>query len=286
MEGTTLRIDSHQHYWIPARGDYGWLTPEQGLLYADYLPEQLEGELAAHRIDRTIVVQAAPTMEETEFMLSLYDQYDSIAGVVGWLDLDSPEFPEHYARFKERDGFVGFRPMLQDLPDPWILRPRVMAHLALLERDDFPLDLQLRARHLPYMLEAMRVYPGLRAVVDHIAKPWIAEGVLEPWASQLAELAAYPNVMCKLSGLVTEADQAAWRPADLAPYVRHVVSVFGPERIMFGSDWPVCLTTCSYSDVYQALREALPPGLTEAEETLLYGGNAARFYKLRTTGDQ
>ncbi|MCR8636848.1 amidohydrolase family protein [Paenibacillus radicis (ex Xue et al. 2023)] len=275
-----MRIDAHQHYWITERGDYGWLTPDKGILFADYLPEQLDEQLQRYGFERTIVVQAAPTMEETEFMLSLYEKYDSIAGVVGWLDLDSPDFANHYTRFRKHKGFVGFRPMIQDLPDPWILRKTVMDNLQLVVKDEFPIDLQLRPRHLPYMLEALQAYPTLTAVVDHAAKPFIAEGILEPWKPHMTELAAYPNVMCKLSGLVTEADQAGWKHEDLAPYVEHVVQVFGTQRIMFGSDWPVCLTTCSYGEVYEALQKALPRELSAEEDEAIYGGNASRFYKL------
>ncbi|TBL69942.1 amidohydrolase family protein [Paenibacillus thalictri] len=280
-----MRVDAHQHYWKPERGDYGWLTPATGILYADYLPEQLHDQLQRYGFDCSVVVQAAPTMEETEFMLSLYDSYDNIAGVVGWLDLDSPDFPAHYNRFRGHEGFVGFRPMIQDLPEPWILRPQVMKNLELVEADRFPVDLQLRPRLLPYMLEAMRSLPELTAVVDHIAKPFIAEGVMEPWKTQIAELASYPNMMCKLSGLVTEADQTLWKPDDLAPYVHHVVQVFGMERVMFGSDWPVCLSTCSYGEVVEALLKALPEGIRTDGYEALFGGNAIRFYKLKANGE-
>lgn len=276
-----MRIDAHQHYWQTARGDYGWLTPEQGMLYADYMPEQLHETLGIYGFKRTIVVQAAPTLEETEFMLSLYEKYDSIAGVVGWLDLSSPEFGEQYAKFRKHKGFVGFRPMLQDLPDQWILQTQVMKNLELVVRDEFAIDLQLRPRHLPYMLEVLRVFPTLRAVIDHAAKPFIAEKALDPWKSQMTEMAAYPNVMCKLSGLVTEANQETWGWEDLVPYVHHVTQVFGTDRIMFGSDWPVCLTTCSYREVYDALLKALPPYMMQRDHDAIFGGNAKRFYRAR-----
>lgn len=278
-----MRIDAHQHYWNIARGDYGWLTPEQGILYADYLPEQLHEALASYGFERTILIQAAPTLEETEFMLSLYEKYDSIAGVVGWLDLDSPEFGEQYAKFRKHEGFVGFRPMLQDLHDQWILQTQVMKNLELVVRDEFPIDLQLRPRHLPYILEVLRVFPALRAVIDHAAKPFISEKSLDPWKMQMTEIAAYPNVMCKLSGLVTEANQQTWGWEDLAPYVHHVVEVFESDRIMFGSDWPVCLTTCSYREVYDALLKALPSYLTQHDRDAIFGCNAKRFYDLHCT---
>ncbi|TXK85077.1 amidohydrolase family protein [Paenibacillus sp. N3.4] len=275
-----MRIDAHQHYWLTERGDYGWLTPEQGILFADYMPNQLRDDLKRHSFERTIVVQAAPTIEETEFLLALYEEYESIAGVVGWADLDSPLFGEQYAHLRKHKGFVGFRPMLQDLEDSWILRPQVMNNLKLVVEDDFPLDLQLRPRHLPYVLEVLRSFPTLRAVVDHAAKPFVAERVIEPWKTLLAELAAYPHIMCKLSGLVTEANQPSWRWEDLVPYVHAVIDMFGTDRIMFGSDWPVCLTTCSYDEVYHALRNALPVHLPEKAVSALFGENAARFYQI------
>ncbi|WP_214628421.1 amidohydrolase family protein [Paenibacillus agaridevorans] len=275
-----MRIDAHQHYWKPGRGDYGWLTPEQGILYADYLPSLLHRTLQQHGIDRTIVVQAAPTMKETEFMLSLYEEEESIAGVVGWLDLDSEEFEQHYQTFRGHKGFVGFRPMLQDLPDGWILQGRVMRNLRLIAEDGFPIDLQLRPRHLPDMHKVLQSIPSLRAVIDHAAKPFIAEKAIEPWKEQLSELARFPGMMCKLSGLVTEADQQQWSRLDFVPYVHHVVETFGTDRIMFGSDWPVCLTTCEYAEVLEVLLESLPSGLSEAEYEALFGGNAARFYRL------
>ncbi|GFZ79560.1 hydrolase [Paenibacillus marchantiophytorum] len=273
-----MRIDAHQHYWLTERGDYGWLTPEQGILFANYMPEQLADAGQRHHFEHTIVVQAAPTVAETEFLLSLYEEHDSIAGVVGWLDLDSPQFPEQYAKLRKHQGFVGFRPMLQDLEDDWILRPRVLDHLKRVIEDEFPLDLQLRPRHLPYILELLRKFPTLRAVVDHAAKPFIAAGLIEPWKSQLAELAAFPHIMCKLSGLVIEANHPAWRWEDLAPYVHAVVDIFGPDRIMFGSDWPVCLLASSYDEVYEALLQALPAHLSEEAHLALFGDNAARFY--------
>ncbi|UKS28689.1 amidohydrolase family protein [Paenibacillus sp. HWE-109] len=273
-----MRIDAHQHYWLTERGDYGWLAPEQGILFEDYMPERLADARQRYHFEHTIVVQAAPTVAETEFLLSLYEEHDSIAGVVGWLDLDSPHFPEQYAKLRKHRGFVGFRPMLQDLEDDWILRPRVLDHLERVVEDEFPLDLQLRPRHLPYILELLRRFPTLRAVVDHAAKPFIAAGLIEPWKSQLTELAAFPHIMCKLSGLVIEANHPVWRWEDLAPYVHAVVEMFGPHRIMFGSDWPVCLLASSYDEVYEALLQALPAHLSEEAQAALFGDNAARFY--------
>jgi L-fuconolactonase len=276
-----MRIDSHQHFWSVARGDYGWLTPDKGILYQDYLPSRLKPELEKVNIDRTILVQAAPTLEETEFLLGLNDKHDFIAGVVGWIDLDSEMFKDHYYRLRECAGFVGIRPMLQDLADDWILRPLVMKNLKFLMDENFPVDLQVRSRHLPYILRLLTELPDLRAVIDHAAKPPIAQGVMEPWKEHMAQIGKHKNIMCKLSGLVNEAGITAGRKSDiLKPYVQHVVEAFGTQSIMYGSDWPVCLLADQYEDVYRTLLYTLPEIISESELSDVFGGNAARFYKI------
>jgi len=277
-----LRVDAHQHFWQISRGDYGWLTPDLEVLYRDYLPEDLAPHLQERQIQQTILVQAAPTREETDFLLRLYEKTPFIAGVVGWLDLESLSFPEEFARYREHPGFVGLRPMLQDLEDDrWILRSQVMRHVELLVQADFPLDLLVFPRHLPCIKELLQSFPSLRGVIDHAAKPPIAEGLLEPWNRLLTEIATYEGIMCKLSGLITEADHQQRTAADLVPYVHHVIEAFGAERTLYGSDWPVCLLAGSYAEVFEALQEALPASLTEADREAIFGGNAIRFYKLK-----
>ncbi|HEX6972075.1 MAG TPA: amidohydrolase family protein [Limnochordia bacterium] len=274
-----MRIDAHQHFWRLDRGDYGWLTPEHGVLYRDYLPDDLRPHLQHHRIDRTILVQAAPTVAETEFLLSLADQEPFIGGVVGWVDLEAPDLPAELDRLARHPKFVGVRPMLQDLADDrWIRRPAVRDALALLEERGIRLDLLTFPRHLPYVLEMLAERPGLFAVIDHLSKPDIRHRQLEPWRSLIREAAAFERVFCKLSGMVTEADHAHWRPDDLKPYVDHVFEVFGPDRVMFGSDWPVCLLAAEYDQVVDALRQALGPRLDPDVERRVFGLNAARFY--------
>jgi len=275
-----MRIDAHQHYWKTERNDYGWLTPETGLLYKDYLPEQLHGHLNKHAIDRTIVVQAAPTVEETEFLLSLCEQDPTLAGVVGWIDLEADDFRETYARLRQNPYFVGIRPMLQDLPDDrWILRPKVLEALQVLAADRFAIDLLAKPRHLPHIVELLERVPDLHAVVDHIAKPFIKDRIMEPWGEHIRQIAAYGNVFCKLSGMVNEAD-TDWKPDDFVPYVRHVVEAFGPDRLLFGSDWPVCLLAASYDQVIGLVQQTLPSTLTADELEAIFGGNAIRFYGL------
>ena len=274
-----MRVDAHQHYWKLSRGDYGWLTPDMGVLYRDYLPSDLEPTLKRHSIDKTILVQAAPTVAETDYMLSLAAEHESIGGVVGWLDMADPDFPKLFEEYRMKPAFVGMRPMLHDLSDDaWVTQPRVLENLRLLAAHDFPFDFLVRPPHLPHVLSVLEHVPNLRAVIDHIAKPDIKAQQFEPWASQLSAIAQHENVYCKLSGMVTEADHANWRPADLKPYIDHTVECFGLERVMFGSDWPVSLLAGSYDAVIGALEEILGPSLDDAGMAKVFGGNAGRFY--------
>lgn len=276
-----MRIDSHQHYWKESRGDYHWMTPAVPVLNRDYLPADLRPSLARHRIDKTILVQAAQTVAETDFLLELAAGDDSIAGVVGWLDMEAADFCEQFQRYRQHPKFIGLRPMLQDLADDrWILRPQVLAALRIVADADFPFEFLTFPRHLPYVQAALETVPHLRAVIDHISKPEIRAGKLEPWKSSMAQLAQHPNLYCKISGMVTEADHEHWSIADLRPYVEHVVECFGFDKIMFGSDWPVCLLAGSYDQVIGAVEQILSSRLNEEGKRKLFGENAARFYKL------
>jgi L-fuconolactonase len=278
-----MRIDSHQHYWKVDRGDYHWMTPAVPVLYRDYLPPDLQPCLVKHNIQKTIVVQAAQTTEETDFLLALAAEDDSIAGVVGWLDLDDPDFPAQFERYRNKPKFIGLRPMLHDIADDrWILRPNVISALKVIVSEDFPFEFLTFPRHLPFVLEVLESVPGLRAVIDHISKPEIRSGKLDPWRSLMSRLAGHPKLFCKLSGMITEADHQHWTSDDLRPYVDHVISCFGFDRVMFGSDWPVCLCAGSYDQVIGAVREILASRLSEDAEAQLFGGNAMRFYKLGT----
>src|SRR5579875_702584 len=211
-----MRIDSHQHYWKPARGDYHWMTPPGTVLNRDYLPADLRPALERHKIRKTVLVQAAQTVAETEFLLELAASDDSIAGVVGWLDMEARDFPVQFERFRQNPRFIGLRPMLQDLEDDrWILRPAVVEALRHVAGADFPFEFLTYTRHLPYVLEVLDAVPGLRAVIDHVSKPEIRAGKLDPWRELIAAAARHPNLFCKLSGMVTEADHRRWRAADL-----------------------------------------------------------------------
>lgn len=279
-----MKVDAHQHYWTLTRDDYTWLSKEMEILYRDYLPADLSEHLSCLGISCTVAVQAAPTVDETAYLLQLADTNSTIAGVVGWLDLEAPEFPSAFKRLRQHPKFVGLRPMLQDLPDDrWILRDPVVRHLKLLAKTDFPLDLLIYPRHIPHVLSLFERVPNLRVVIDHSAKPNITEREIEPWRSYIRQLADIPTVLCKLSGMVTEADHAHWTVDDLRPYVEHVIECFGAERLMFGSDWPVCLLAANYRQVHDALMELVLPLVTEAHLHRVFGDNAVAFYRLAET---
>jgi len=279
---SSLVVDAHHHFWRVDRGDYGWLSPELGEpLYRDYLPADLAPLLRRAGVDRTVLVQAAPTEAETAFLLDLAGRTDFVAGVVGWLDLEDPAFEVKLDGWMKHPKFVGLRPMLQDLDDDaYILRPGAIAALRAVAERGVAFDFLTFPRHLGNVAEALEAVPTLRATIDHISKPDIASGAFEPWARDLARVAAFPGVHCKLSGMITEARHDAWSPGDLRPYVEHVLKAFGPERLMFGSDWPVCLLAGSYAEAFNALRAVLDPLLSGARQAGVYGGNAIRFYRL------
>lgn len=276
-----MRIDAHQHYWKLDRDDYGWLTPAMPVLYRDYLPEHLRPHLEKHRIDATIVVQAAQTLEETDYLLDLAEQSHTIAGVVGWLDLFDPAYRKQYERFAKHPKFVGFRVMIQEMPDARaVLEPAFVEALRYFADRDVPVDLLVVSHQLEPVVELLDRVPGLRGVIDHIAKPRIADGSLEPWKTQMESIARHPNIYCKLSGMVTEADHANWHVEHFTAYIKHAVRIFGYDRIMFGSDWPVCLLAGSYDQVVGLLAQCMPELTQEPVQAKLFGLNAKEFYKL------
>ncbi|GAK72966.1 putative amidohydrolase [Agrobacterium rubi TR3 = NBRC 13261] len=271
-------LDSHQHFWTTSRTDYGWLTPELGSIYRDFMPDDLRREMRRAGVTRTILVQAAETEAETDFLLDIAAKTDFVAGVVGWLDLDSDDFESRLTNYRANPLFVGVRPMLQGLPDDdFILRPRVLKSLKAIEAAGVPFDILTFTRHLPHVLRALEHVPPLKAVVDHISKPEIATGQFEPWASHMRDIAAFPNVSCKISGMVTEASPD-WQLEDFRRYVDHVASVFGADRLMFGSDWPVCLLAASYSEVCNLARMLLSDHFDSEQLTRIFETNAAAFY--------
>ena len=275
-------LDTHHHLWKIERGDYGWMSPDLSVLYRDYMPEDLEPSLRQAGVAKTILVQAADTEAETEFLLGIAESCDFVVGVCGWLDMDSDSFADRLAHFRQNPYFKSFRPMLQDLDEPdWILKPRVLKNLARVAETGCAFEFLTKPPQLPHAVEAIKRTPGLKAVINHISKPDIAAGTMESWAEHIAELRDFPDIYCKLSGMVTEADHANWTPEDLRPYVAHVLDVFGLERVMFGSDWPVALLAAqSYGDVLNALRTVVGPLLGVDGHRKVFHDNGVRFYGL------
>ena len=276
-EVSPLRIDAHQHFWRLSRGDYGWLTPALGPIHRDFLPEDLAPLLAAAGIGKTILVQAAPTVAETAFMLEIAEKTPFVAGVIGWVDFSAPDAAVTIARLAENPMLVGLRPMIHDIADPyWMLRPDLLPAFEALQCHHLVFDALVKPLHLRALLALARRHPEMPVVIDHGAKPLIASGVLDPWREEMAALAALPNISCKLSGLVTEAGDA-WDVGKLKPYVDHLIGCFGPARLVFGSDWPVCTLAASY-DAWLAAVEELTAGLPSAKRAAIFGGNAACLY--------
>lgn len=272
-----MRIDAHQHFWRIARGDYGWLTPQLAPLYRDFDPSDIEPLLRSCGIDRTILVQAAPTVAETEFMLDIAARTPFVAGVVGWVDFDSPRAPDDITRLAADRHLVGIRPMVQDIADDdWLVRPSHRPVFEALIAHGLVFDALVLPRHLSRLHIVLERHPRLTTVIDHGAKPEIRHGKIEPWHADMTRLAAFPNVTCKLSGLVTEA-RPQWTIDDLQPYAAHLLAAFGAERLIFGSDWPVCTLATSYEQWHDVANRLLP-ALTEAERAAVFGGNAARIY--------
>jgi L-fuconolactonase len=277
-------VDAHHHLWDPATADYPWMGEEMAAIRRRFGPEDLAPLLTRRGVEATVVVQARSSVEETRDLLATAAEVPWLAGVVGWVDLTAPNLADILAEL--RGGLlVGVRHQAQDEPDPaWLLRPEVERGIDALEREDLSFDLLVRTRELPAALELARRHPGVRFVVDHLAKPPLHGGDMTSWAEGLAALAALPNVTCKLSGIVTETDWNAWRRDDLLPPLRHAIDCFGPDRSMFGSDWPVCLLAADYDAVLDLLLVALGD-LGARERAAVLGGTASRVYRLSDAQD-
>jgi L-fuconolactonase len=275
-----LVVDAHHHFWDPARATYPWMTDALASIRRRFGPEDLRPLLAANGVDRTVLVQTISSLGETREFLATAAANELIAGVVGWVDLTAPDLAEQLAALRAGPGgakLVGIRHQVHDEADPeWLGRPDVRRGIAAVGRAGLAYDILVRTRELPSALALVRDFPSMRFVVDHIAKPPIMSGAIDEWAARLRPLAEYPNVFCKLSGMVTEADWKSWRVDDLAPYASRVLEWFGPDRCVFGSDWPVCLVAGSYARVIDACRELVPPVARER----VFGANAAELYRL------
>jgi L-fuconolactonase len=273
-------IDAHQHFWDVNRFAYPWMTGAREALRCNYLPQHLRPLLAGAGVSRTVVVQAHPSVAESRWLLDLSEGCDFVAGVVGWVDFFQPGFQTALDELQSRPKFKGIRHLIEAEPDErWMVRPEVLAGLRELERRGIPYDLLVLPRHLKYVPVVREHCPSLKLIVDHLAKPPIASGAFDEWARDLAAVAALPNVWCKLSGMITEANWKSWRADDLRPYVRHAAACFGSDRLVFGSDWPVCTLAGSYQQVVRALRDCLG-SISPQQAANIWGGNAANFYGL------
>jgi L-fuconolactonase len=282
----SITIDSHQHFWDLTRPfDHRWLdAPDKAPIRRDFLPEHLLPHLEVTHVRYSVFVQTQHDLEENRWAFGLAERHPFIAGVVGWVDLSSPACEEQLLEARRHPKFVGVRHVTQDEPDDdFIVRPEVLAGLAVLQKHDVPFDLLFYPRHLVHVPTLARRLPGLRMVIDHLGKPGIRNNAFSDWLPAFRAGAAFPNVSCKLSGLVTEADPKGWTPDGLRPYVRAAIDLFGPDRCMFGSDWPVCELAASYGQVHAALVEALGP-MTEDDRAKVFGGTARRFYRLPLEG--
>ncbi len=271
-------IDSHQHFWRfdPLRD--AWITEEMAAIRRDFLPDDLAPELDVAGVDATIAVQADQSEAETEFLLGLSEGNRRIAGVVGWVDLRSPEIErrlEYFSRFKK---LRGVRHVAQAEPDDrFLARPEFVRGVECLKKFNLTYDILIYPRQLPAAIELVAKFPEQKFVIDHLAKPEIKAKKIEPWATQIREIAASPSVYCKLSGMVTEADWRNWKPEDFEPYLDVVFDAFGARRLMFGSDWPVCLVAASYAGVKTVIENYVDRSYSSAREKV-FGANAREFY--------
>ncbi|WP_315835445.1 amidohydrolase family protein [Bradyrhizobium prioriisuperbiae] len=273
----TPRIDAHQHFWRMARGDYAWLTPALGAIYRDFDPDDLAPHLAAHGISASILVQAAPTEAETAFLLDIADKTAFVAGVVGWTEFASPDAPAAIARLATHPLLVGLRPMVQDITDDdWLAHADLAPAFDAMIAHQLVFDALLKPRHLRRLLPVLERHPQLRVVVDHAAKPAIGAGDDTAWRDDIAAVAQFPDIACKLSGLVTEAP-SGWTIDDVRPYTDHLLSCFGAERLIWGSDWPVVTLAADYGR-WLATAERLMASLDATARARVFGGNAATLY--------
>lgn len=276
-----MRLDAHQHFWQYSAEQYEWIDDAMQPLRRDFLPAELKPLLAAEGFDGAIAVQARQDVEETEWLLQLSAENEFIKGVVGWVDLCSADVDEDLTRLKDRGKLVGVRHILQAEPDQeFMLRRDFKQGIGRLAEHGLTYDLLLYPRHLPVAVRLVRDFPKQQFVLDHVAKPLIADGMVEPWDRDIRELAQFENVSCKVSGMVTEASWNEWKSADFRPYLDVVFQAFGPERLMIGSDWPVCTLSGTYGATMGIVKEYVEPMDASEQESIL-GANCVEFYGIK-----
>ncbi|HJP28072.1 MAG TPA: amidohydrolase family protein, partial [Dehalococcoidia bacterium] len=274
-------VDSHHHFWEIDRFDYSWM-PDGSPLATDFGPTDLAPLVKDAGVDYTVIVQAVSSPDEARWLLELAEQYEFIAGVVGWVDLTDPEVGYTLDELQRSKYFKGVRHIWEGEDDPgWIVNSRAINGLHELVRRNLTFDFLAKPPNLPFIPQVMDQVPDLRAVVDHIAKPLIADHIIEPWLTDMRKVASINGIHCKISGMITEADQQNWTANDLRPYVHHVLGMYGPDRLMFGTDWPVCTLAGEYKTVADTAREILN-SLSPTAKASVFGGTATRFYRLAT----
>ena len=272
-------VDSHHHFWDIDKFDYSWM-PDGSPLAVDYGPTQLAPLIKAAGIDYTVVVQAVSSPDEARWLLELADQNDFIAGIVGWVDLTDPKVGYTLDELQRSKYFKGVRHIWEGENDPgWIVNSGAINGLQELVRRDLTFDFLAKPPNLPFIPQVMEQVPDLRAVVDHIGKPLIADHLVEPWLSDMRKVASINGIHCKISGMITEADQQSWIADDLRPYVHHILGMYGTDRLMFGTDWPVCTLAGEYQTVADTTRGILN-SLSHTAKSDVFGGTAIRFYRL------
>jgi L-fuconolactonase len=273
-------VDSHQHFWQVGKFDYPWMSSDVEILYRDYLPATLKPIIARNGVGRTVLVQASNSLAETHWLLDLAARNQFIAGVVGWVDLTDPEVGQTLEKLTANSWFKGVRHLVEsESNDDWLVQSSVLKGLQMLAAHRVPYDMLVHTHHLPRVRAVAERCPELSFVIDHMAKPPIESGAISEWAKQLKMVAAFPNVFCKLSGLVTEANHSSWKVADLRPFVDCALELFGPDRLLFGSDYPVCLLASSYERVLGSFQELLKD-LNDEQQQQIFCDNAREFYRL------
>ena len=281
-----MHIDAHQHFWRYDRREYGWIDDSMVALRRDFLPADLKPELQRSGFQGCVAVQARQTLHETRWLLELAERAPFLLGVVGWVDLRSPRLRFELKSFAGNSKLVGVRHVVQSEPDErFLLQPDFLRGIAMLEEFDLSYDILIYSRHLPVAAEFVARFPRQRFVLDHLAKPPIKNGDFDSWARGIRGLASFPNLFCKVSGLVTEADWRAWKHEDMRPYLDVAFECFGPGRLMIGSDWPVCTVAAPYSRVMDVVKNYISKYAAEERNAVL-GGNAAKFWRLKPLENQ
>jgi L-fuconolactonase len=281
-----MKIDSHQHFWVFDEAEYGWMGETMKIIKKDHLPSDLARELEKTSFQGSIAVQARQTLEETEWLLKLADENAFIKGVVGWIDLLSPDVEKQLERYARYPKLAGIRHVLHDEPDDdFMLRKDFLHGISLVGKYKLAYDILVFPKHLPNTITFVSHFPEQTFVLDHMAKPYIKDKTISPWREEMRKLSKFPNVYCKASGMVNEADWKNWKPEDFRPYLDVIYECFGADRIMIGSDWPVCRVAAGYPVVMDIVRDYIKQ-FSNSDQAKVLGGNAIKAYRLKITSNQ